>query len=127
MSPRQGTTQCATRQRAASIRHTVTLSTRQEIIATSAQPEHPTDRRVAAIPHTINAIGDALTGAKRARFYSEVLTAEDNDVVSVMRRWWKTAMLDRAPGAEESRSNAAVGRRLVSVDDLADQLEGVAR
>ena len=93
----------------------------------SAQPEHRNDRRVAAIPHTINAIGDALSGAQRALFYSEVLAAEEDDVAGVMRRWWKTAMLDRAPGAEGSRVNAAAGRRLRSLDDLADQLEGTAR
>lgn len=93
----------------------------------SAQPEHPADRRITAIPHTINAIGDALSGEQRARFYGEVLAAEENDVPGVMRRWWKTAMLDRAPGAEESRANAAGGRRLVAIDDLADRLEGSAR
>ncbi|MGR3934420.1 hypothetical protein [Streptomyces sp. BRA346] len=82
------------------------------------------ERRIAAIPHTINAIGDALSGAQRALFYSEVLAAEEDDVPGVMRRWWKTAMLDRAPGAEDSRANAAAGRRLLSVDDLADRLEG---
>ncbi|WNE94096.1 hypothetical protein PS467_01560 [Streptomyces luomodiensis] len=93
----------------------------------SAQPDHPTDRQVTAIPHTINAIGDALRGAQRARFYSEVLAAEEEDVPGVMRSWWKAAMLDRAPGAGDSRANAAAGRRLVSVDELADQLEGAAR
>ena len=93
----------------------------------SAQPEHPADSRVTPIPHTINAIGDALSGAQRALFYSEVLAAEEEDVPGVMRRWWKTAMLDRTPGAEDSRANAAAGRRLVSVDELADRLEGAAR
>lgn len=93
----------------------------------SAQPEHPVDRRVTAIPHTINAIGDALSGEERARFYGEVLAAEESDVPAVMRRWWKAAMLNRAPGAESSRANAAGGHRLVSVDDLASRLEGSAR
>ncbi|WP_285390582.1 hypothetical protein [Streptomyces sp. RKAG337] len=41
-----------------------------------------------AIPHTINAIGEALTGEKRARFYSEVLAAEEGEPNNaVMRRW----------------------------------------
>ncbi|GHJ33762.1 MULTISPECIES: hypothetical protein [Streptomyces] len=92
-----------------------------------AQPEHSTERRTEAIPHTINAIGDALSGTQRGLFYSEVLAAEGDDVPGVMRRWWKTAMLDRAPGAGTSRANAAAGRRLVSVDDLADQLDAAAR
>ncbi|MFD4144644.1 hypothetical protein [Streptomyces sp. NPDC058572] len=89
----------------------------------SAQPEHPATSRTPAIPHTINAIGDALTGEKRARFYGEVLAAEENDVPAVMRRWWKTAMLDRARGAETSRANAAAGRNLVSLDDLTSRLQ----
>ncbi|MBU3863749.1 hypothetical protein KN815_06535 [Streptomyces sp. 4503] len=93
----------------------------------SAQPEHPTDRRIPAIPNTINGIGDALSGANRAHFYAEVLAAEEETVPGIMRKWWKAAMLDSAPGAAESRSNAAAGTRLVSVEDLADQLEGISR
>jgi len=92
----------------------------------TAQPEHPADGRVPAIPHTINAIGDALTGEQRARFYGEVLAAEEDDVSGVMRRWWKVAMLDRARGAETSRANAAGGRRLVAVEDLLEQVERAA-
>lgn len=66
----------------------------------SAEPEHPASSRTPVIPHTINAIGDALTGELRARFYGDVLAAEEEDVPGVMRRWWKQAMLDRARGAE---------------------------
>lgn len=95
----------------------------------TAQPEHTAGGAgtTPAIPHTINAISDALGGADRARFYSEVLAAEESDVVGVMRRWWKTAMLNRAPGAETSRANASAGRRLVAVEDLAARLEETAR
>ncbi|MEV6535933.1 hypothetical protein AB0M86_41270 [Streptomyces sp. NPDC051639] len=89
----------------------------------SAQPEHPADSRMPSIPHTINAIGDALSAAKRLAFFSEVLAAEENDVKAVMRRWWATAMLDRARGADASRANAAAGRNLVSLDHLATQIE----
>jgi hypothetical protein len=94
----------------------------------TAQPEHTAGAGpTPAIPHTINDIADALSGAERARFYSEVLAAEEGDVAGVMRRWWKTAMLNRAPGAETSRANASAGRRLVAVEDLAARLEGSAR
>ncbi|MEU7206134.1 hypothetical protein [Streptomyces sp. NPDC045470] len=89
----------------------------------SAQPEHPADRRTPAIAHTIQAIGDALTGAKRLAFFSEVLAAEENDVAAVMRRWWYTAMLDRARGADASRANAAAGRNLVSLSEISERLE----
>ncbi|MFF2963342.1 hypothetical protein ACFVT1_31505 [Streptomyces sp. NPDC057963] len=84
----------------------------------TAQPEHPADPRITAIPHTINAIGDALTGAERARFYTEVLAAEESAVPASMRRWWKVAMLHRAPVVVQSRANAEAGRSLVSVDEL---------
>ncbi|MER6142389.1 hypothetical protein ABT174_20465 [Streptomyces sparsogenes] len=90
----------------------------------SAQPEHSVVRKVAAIPHTINAIGEALTGEQRARFYGEVLAAEEAVVPAVMRSWWKVAMLAKAPAAERSRANAAAGRNLVSIDDLMTRLEG---
>ena len=92
----------------------------------TAQPDNPTDPRARAIPHTINAIGEALAPEKRARFYGEVLAAEEGAPIStVMRKWWMQAMLDMAPGAERSRSNAAAGRNLVAIDDLAERL-GVA-
>ncbi|MDK0524417.1 hypothetical protein [Streptomyces sp. ML-6] len=84
----------------------------------TAQPEHPADPRVTGVPHTINAIGDALSGAERARFYTEVLAAEESDVPTTMRRWWKVAMLHRAPAAARSRANAEAGHSLVSVDEL---------
>ncbi|MFI0901831.1 hypothetical protein [Streptomyces sp. NPDC020983] len=91
----------------------------------TAQSEHSADPRAHAIPHTINAIGEALTGAKRMAFYAEVLAAEEGDAINnALRRWWMVAMLDAAPGAESSRANAAAGRRLVAVDDLADRLAG---
>ncbi|WP_326685753.1 MULTISPECIES: hypothetical protein [unclassified Streptomyces] len=94
----------------------------------SAQPEHPAGPGpVPAIPHTINAIGDALSGAERARFYAEVLAAEASMVPGVMRRWWKTAMLNRAPAASASRANASAGQHLVAVDDLAAQLDEAGR
>ncbi|MFE2037214.1 hypothetical protein ACFXBB_28990 [Streptomyces scopuliridis] len=96
----------------------------------TAQPEYLPNGRGAAIPgipHTINAIGDALSGTDRARFYTEVLAAEEQIVPAVMRRWWKTAMLNRAPGVERSRANATAGRNLVSVDELADRIEGGGR
>ncbi|MFI1226140.1 MULTISPECIES: hypothetical protein [Streptomyces] len=84
----------------------------------SAQREQPMSYRVTPIPRSINAIGNALGGADRARFYEQVLAAEDSAVADVMRRWWKTAMLNKAPGAARSRENASSGRALVSVDDL---------
>ncbi|MCX4736826.1 hypothetical protein [Streptomyces sp. NBC_01363] len=84
----------------------------------TAQPEHSADPRVTAVPHTINGIGDALTGAERARFYTEVLAAEENEVPAAMRRWWKVAMLHGAPAAAQSRANAAAGSSLVSVEEL---------
>lgn len=84
----------------------------------SAQREHLVTFRVTPIPRSINAIGDALGGADRARFYTEVLAAEDDAVADVMRRWWKAAMLNSAPSATPSRENARSGRALVPVDDL---------
>ncbi|WP_431043970.1 hypothetical protein ACQUSR_20140 [Streptomyces sp. P1-3] len=91
----------------------------------AVQPDPPgfRDRRVHVIPHTINAIGDALTGEKRARFYAEVLAAEEGEPINtVMRKWWMEAMFNKAPGAERSRANAAAGRNLVPVDRLAARL-----
>lgn len=86
----------------------------------SAQPES-SDRRTAALPRTINAIGDALSGEKRARFYGEVLAAEQGPQLDgVMTRWWMDAMLDRAPGREERYADALAGRRLVPLPKPTD-------
>ncbi|MFE2095241.1 hypothetical protein [Streptomyces sp. NPDC059460] len=89
----------------------------------SAQPESPRDRRIPAIPHTINAIADALGGADSARFRTEVLAAEESSVPGVMRRWWKTAMISRVSEAAHSRENAASGRSLLSVDELIARID----
>ncbi|MDX3433954.1 hypothetical protein PV664_34345 [Streptomyces sp. ME01-18a] len=89
----------------------------------SAQPESPRDRRISCIPHTINAIADALNIADSARFKSEVLAAEESDVPGVMRRWWKTAMINRVPDAACSRANAERGNSLLSVDDLIARID----
>ncbi|WP_189492735.1 hypothetical protein [Streptomyces antnestii] len=51
----------------------------------TAQSGRRAPHRTAAIPCTINAIGDALSGECRARFYRQVLTAEQEDVPAVMR------------------------------------------
>lgn len=91
----------------------------------TAQPDGPAGGSTTPIPHTINDIGDALTGADRALFYGQVLAAEAADVPDVMRRWWKTAMLNAAPGAVRSRANAAAGRNLIPLSVLADRVEGV--
>ncbi|MFJ2217758.1 hypothetical protein ACIQVO_36960 [Streptomyces sp. NPDC101062] len=89
----------------------------------TAQPDFQPPGRVAAIPHTIGAIGQALAGEQRLAFHAEVLAAEEATVAKVMRRWWTTAMLNAAPGADISRADAAAGRRLVSVDELLDRIE----
>lgn len=90
----------------------------------TAQPEYSRGP-VPAIPHTITAIGEALTGTARGQFFAEVLAAEETEVAGVMRRWWMIAMVNRAPGVETSRANAAAGRNLVSMEELAERL-GVA-
>ena len=86
----------------------------------SAQPEHPApDPRVRPIPHTINAIGDALSAEKRLAFYAEVLAAEEGEQINtVMRKWWMEAMFDRRPGRQQRLADTMAGRRLVPLPDL---------
>jgi hypothetical protein len=90
----------------------------------TAQPDHPASGRIPAIPLTINAIGDSLSGEERAQFYRKVLAADAAAVPDVMHLWWKTAMLNRAPGAARGRADATTGRGLVSVDVLIARVEG---
>jgi hypothetical protein len=81
----------------------------------TAQPEPPAqDRRVRPLPRTINAVGEALTGAKRALFYGEVLAAEEGEPINtVLRKWWREAMFDSRPGRDQRLADAAAGRNLV--------------
>ncbi|WP_066944047.1 hypothetical protein [Streptomyces lushanensis] len=90
----------------------------------TAQPVDPPPGPVAVIPHTIGAIGDALTSEKRLAFFAEVLATEEHAVPAVMRRWWMTAMLNSAPHAERSRTDTAAGRSLVPVDQFLDRIDG---
>ncbi|MGR3935293.1 hypothetical protein [Streptomyces sp. BRA346] len=93
----------------------------------SAQPEHPVDYKVPAIPYSIDAIGQALPDRSRTTFYTQVLAAEGSEAIgAVMEQWWQEAMLDRVPGADASRANAGAGRQLVPVEDLIAKLERAA-
>ena len=79
----------------------------------SAQPEQAPDPRVRPIPHTINAIGDALSAEKRLAFYAEVLAAEEGEPINtVMRKWWMEAMFDRRPGRRGDEDASVVAQWL---------------
>ncbi|MFD7497509.1 hypothetical protein ACFV8T_35075 [Streptomyces sp. NPDC059832] len=43
---------------------------------------------------------------------------------AAMRRWWKVAMLHRAPAAAQRRANASAGSSLVSVEELLVVVDG---
>lgn len=80
---------------------------------------HDAKLRTPAIPRTINAIGEALAGEKRARFYGEVLAAEEGDPINrVMHRWWMEAMFDSRPGRRRQVEDAAAGRNLTPLPGL---------
>lgn len=71
----------------------------------TAQPEHsyPPETPHALetqprVPHTINGIADALTGARRMEFYRAVgEAAAGPDLQHVIATWWGQAMLDTDP------------------------------
>lgn len=81
----------------------------------SAQPDGPgRPGRVRPIPRTIEAIGEALTAEKRARFYGEVRTAEQGpELDGVLERWWMDAVLDQVPGRRRRHADGVAGRNLV--------------
>ncbi|MEZ0067073.1 hypothetical protein ABIA32_003086 [Streptacidiphilus sp. MAP12-20] len=87
----------------------------------SAQPvQHDHDPRVAAVPRNIQAIGNALGGAKRLAFYAEVLGAEAGEPINlVIEMWWREAMLDQLPGRAERLAAALARRGGTSLDELA--------
>jgi hypothetical protein len=88
-----------------------------------AGPEQPGSAGpIEAIPDTPDAIAAALSGADRTRFKRQVMATPADDIPRVVRAAWTKAMLDRAPGADVSRANAAAGRNLVSLEDLMAQL-----
>lgn len=79
------------------------------------------DPRVAPLAHTIQAIGDALTGAKRMAFYAEALSAPQGDELdAVLTRWWAEAMLVSVPGGEQRLAEAQAGEGLSALPDFVD-------
>jgi hypothetical protein len=90
--------------------------------AVRAQHEHPADPRVRPIPHTIDAVAGALTGAKRMAFYAEIGQAEEGeDINTVLRKWWMEAMFDSQPRRGQRLADADAHRGLVSLPGLAGQ------
>jgi hypothetical protein len=89
----------------------------------TAQPEHQVpDPRVRPIPHTIDAVAGALSGAKRMAFYAEIGQAEEGEPINtVLRKWWMEAMFDNRPGREQRLADADAGRNLVPLPGLAGQ------
>ncbi|KIF77362.1 hypothetical protein QR77_32915 [Streptomyces sp. 150FB] len=89
----------------------------------STQPEHSADPtvRVRPIPHTIDAVAGALTGAKRMAFYAEIGQAEEGEAINaVLRAWWMEAMFDSRPGRQQRLAETDARRGLVSVPNLVD-------
>ncbi|MCX4792633.1 hypothetical protein OG369_43440 [Streptomyces sp. NBC_01221] len=85
----------------------------------SAQPEHSADPRVRPIPHTIDAVSNALTGAKRMAFYAEIGQAEEGEAINaVLRKWWMEAMFDSRPGRDQRLADASAGRHLTPLPPL---------
>lgn len=86
----------------------------------TAQPEHPApDPRVQPIPHTIDAVATALSGAKRMAFYAEIGQAEEGTAINaVLRKWWMEALFDARPGREQRLADAEGGRNLVPLPGL---------
>jgi hypothetical protein len=89
----------------------------------TAQPDHlAPDPRVRPIPHTIDAVAGALTGAKRMAFYAEIGQAEEGEPINtVLRKWWMEAVFDSQPGREQRLADADAGRNLVPLPGLASQ------
>ncbi|MFE1960623.1 hypothetical protein [Streptomyces sp. NPDC059479] len=86
----------------------------------TAQPEHHfPDPRVRPIPHTIDAVSNALGATKRMAFYSEIGQAEEGEHINaVLRKWWMEAMFDSRPGREQRLAEADAGRNLVPLPRL---------
>jgi len=87
----------------------------------TARFEESADPRVRPLPHTIDAVAGALTGAKRMAFYAEIGQAEEGEPInSVLRKWWMEAMFDSRPGREQRLADADAGRRLVPLPNPTD-------
>ncbi|MFC1402201.1 MULTISPECIES: hypothetical protein [Streptacidiphilus] len=84
--------------------------------------EYTHDPRVAPLPRTIQAIGDALSGAPRMAFFAEALSAaQGRPLDAVIDRWWAEAMLSLLPGREQRLAEVMAGENLsVLPDDLGD-------
>ncbi|MEU8530094.1 hypothetical protein AB0C77_31625 [Streptomyces sp. NPDC048629] len=85
----------------------------------TAQPIHHHEPE--RVPRNANGIADALTGARRAEFYRELLAAAPEEAESVLKRWWCEAMLDTDPAGD--RITAAALDGTLPTTALADAIE----
>jgi hypothetical protein len=77
------------------------------------------DPRVPPLPRTIQAIADALSGARRMAFYAEALAApQGEELDAVLNRWWADAMLEQLHGREQRLSEALAGENLSALPDF---------
>nr|WSZ97709.1 hypothetical protein OH820_20425 [Streptomyces sp. NBC_00857] len=92
----------------------------EEDTVTAAQPEHHSpDPRVRPIPHTIDAVSNALGATKRMAFYAEIGQAgEGEHINAVLRKWWMEAMFDSRPGREQRLADAGTRRGLTPLPRL---------
>lgn len=83
----------------------------------TAQPEGSLpDPRIDPIPHTIDAVAAALSGAKRMAFYREVGQAEEGEELNgTLRRWWMEAIFDGRPGRAQRLADVTAGLGLVAL------------
>lgn len=80
--------------------------------------------RTTRLPRTIDAVADALTGAKRMAFYAEIGGAQAGEEINaVLRKWWMEATFDSVPGRERRLAQADAGTHLVPLPDLVDGRE----
>lgn len=76
----------------------------------TAQPVHSHGKAGPSVPRTIGGISDALSGARRAQFFAELLQAEQGrDLDLVLRTWWGRAVLDSDPDRDRIRAAAEAG------------------
>ncbi|MFJ5227805.1 hypothetical protein [Streptomyces sp. NPDC088400] len=87
---------------------------------TAARPNHHSpDPRVRPIPHTIDAISNALGATKRTAFHAEISQAQASEHINaVLRKWWMEAMFDSRPGREQRLAVAGTRHGLTPLPRL---------
>lgn len=90
----------------------------------TAQPSDAAPARI-VLPRTVRAVKQALTPEQRDKFAAELEDANAGGLAQVVERWWRSALLNKAPGARDRIAAVKAGTaRTLPMEAVVPELRG---